>query len=487
MGKNKAGAAITWSLLTQVLSKLISPIVNMILARLLAPEAFGAIATIDIVITFAEIFTDAGFQKYIVQHEFRDDDELNNNTNVAFWTNLIVSVIFIAAIVIARNPIAELVGSPGLGTAIAIASLNIALVTFSSTQTARYRRDMDFKTLFYARIFTILLPVFVTVPLAFILQNYWALLIGTLVTNLVNAVVLTVFSKWKPKLFFSVKMFKEMFAFSMWILLDSVAVWLTVYIGTFIVGRYLDDYHLGIYKTSINTVNSIVNIFLTSIAPVMFSELSRYQNDDHMMKRAFYKYQRLSAVFLLPLGLGIFVYQDLVRTVMLGAQWTDATEFIGIWGLVSCITTIFGSYCSTYYRSKGKPKLSLIAQITYLCVLVLALLIAVQYSFRTLYYVRALATLFAMLQAFVIMKVVFGFKIYQTVKNVLPMIVSALIMGVAGYGLQQLSSAIWWQFAGVVICAVIYFAVLLGCFVKVRQELLEVDFVKKMLRKIKRK
>ena len=65
----KIGQATKWSSITEILSKLISPIVNIVLARLLAPEAFGIVATITMVISFAEVFTDAGFQKYIIQHE----------------------------------------------------------------------------------------------------------------------------------------------------------------------------------------------------------------------------------------------------------------------------------------------------------------------------------------------------------------------------------------------------------------------------------
>ena len=62
--------ATKWSAITEVVAKLISPITSMVLARLLAPEAFGVVATITMIVTFAEIFTDAGFQKYLIQHEF---------------------------------------------------------------------------------------------------------------------------------------------------------------------------------------------------------------------------------------------------------------------------------------------------------------------------------------------------------------------------------------------------------------------------------
>ena len=80
----KIGQATKWSSITEIIAKLIAPITNMILARLLVPEAFGVVATLTMVVSFAEIFTDAGFQKYLVQHEFADEKDLEQSTNVAF-------------------------------------------------------------------------------------------------------------------------------------------------------------------------------------------------------------------------------------------------------------------------------------------------------------------------------------------------------------------------------------------------------------------
>ena len=35
-------------------------------------------STITMIISFAEVFADAGFQKYIVQHEFKDDKDFDD-------------------------------------------------------------------------------------------------------------------------------------------------------------------------------------------------------------------------------------------------------------------------------------------------------------------------------------------------------------------------------------------------------------------------
>lgn len=69
---NQVKSATKWSALTEIASKLISPISTIVLARLLTPDAFGVLVTATMVISFAEIFTDAGFQKYLIQHNFDD-------------------------------------------------------------------------------------------------------------------------------------------------------------------------------------------------------------------------------------------------------------------------------------------------------------------------------------------------------------------------------------------------------------------------------
>ena len=81
----KIGMAAKWSIATEIAAKLISPVSNMILARFLTPEAFGVVATVTMVTSFADMFTDAGFQKYLVQHEFKDKNDQYDSTTVAFW------------------------------------------------------------------------------------------------------------------------------------------------------------------------------------------------------------------------------------------------------------------------------------------------------------------------------------------------------------------------------------------------------------------
>ena len=327
----------------------------------------------------------------------------------------------------------------------------------------------------------------VTVPLAFWLRNYWALLIGNITVQLLTAVILTVKSKWKPSFEYSFAVLKEMFSFSAWTLLESISIWLTSNLGIFIVGNKLNDYYLGLYKTSMSTVGAYMAIITAALTPVLFSALSRYQNDDVEFRKTYYSFQRMAAVLILPMGIGIFLYSDLVTFILLGSEWMEASGFVGLWGMMSAFTIVFSHFSSEVYRSKGNPKISLGVQIFHLIVILPTLLISVNFSFPVLYTARSLVRIHLILTALVIMQFMYKFRIVDVIKNVFPMIVSTLVMGAAGYGLQKLSDNMIWQIVSVIICMIIYFAVLFTCFPKLRREILSIPAVAKALERVKGK
>lgn len=478
--QDKVINATKWSAITEIAAKLISPVTNMVLARILAPEAFGVVATVTMIISFADMFTDSGFQKYLVQHEFKDEDEKHKNANVAFWTNFGISILLWSIIILFRVQLATLVGNPGLGNVIAIACFQLPLTSFSSIQMALYRRDFDFKTLFVVRLVSISIPFVVTIPLALLGLSYWALIIGTLTIQFSNAIILTIKSKWKPKFYYNIKILKEMFSFSIWSLIEAVSIWLTTWVDSFIIGSALSQYYLGIYKTSTSMVNTLMALITSSIVPVLFSILSRLQEKDTQFNYTFFKFQRLVSIVVFPLGIGIYLYRNLATQILLGSQWSEASGVIGSWALTSSIIIVFGNFCSEVYRAKGRPKLSFLAQILHLIVLIPACMISSNYGFWPLVYTRSWIRMQFVLVHFIVMKFAIGISIIKTIKNVFLTGISAIIMGFFGYFLQQINSSIIWSFISIILCVLFYFGILL-LFPSMRKEIFSV--VKKVIPK----
>lgn len=456
---NQVVSATKWSGVTELAAKLVSPITTMALARILTPEAFGVLVTAQMVISFAEVFTDAGFQKYLIQHEFVDDDDRSKSTAVAFWSNLSISLILWILICIFAEPIARLVGCEGNGIVIGVSCICIPLASFSSIQMALFRRALDFKTLFGVRIAGILIPLVVTIPLAIISRSYWALIIGMIARESFNAIILTLKSRWKPYFYYSIERFKEMFSFTMWSMFEAVSIWMTSYFDIFIVGSILSQHYLGLYRTSMNTVGQITSIITAATTPVLFSSLSRLQNDREEFNEMFFRFQKLVGILVIPIGMGIFLFSDLITMILLGEQWMEASQFIGLWGLTSALTIVLSHYSSEVYRSIGKPKLSVLSQWLHIAALWPVVLIFVNKGFEPLYFARSLVRLEGIFVNLIIMYVYVKMDIGKMLTNIIPSLVASTSM--LSVLLLPDARNIWVELLYVLFCCLIYWAVVL--------------------------
>ena len=81
----KAVGSLKWSALTEIAARTAQPIIFVVLARLLAPTDFGVLATAMIVISFVQMFWDAGLSKALIQTK----EVPENAAHVVFWTNQI--------------------------------------------------------------------------------------------------------------------------------------------------------------------------------------------------------------------------------------------------------------------------------------------------------------------------------------------------------------------------------------------------------------
>jgi PST family polysaccharide transporter len=408
----------------------------------------------------ADIFSDAGFQKYLIQREFKDDEERDRHTNVAFWSNLVMSFTLWGLIAIFCQPLATLVGSPGLGLVLIVACAGIPLHGFCSIQMALLKRDFDFKTLFWRRLVAILIPIFVTIPLAIWLRNYWALVLGNLAMHIANAVFLGFKSNWKPRRFYDFSILKEMLSFCVWSLVDSLLVWATTYADIFFIGKMLNSYYLGLYRTSISIVGQIVTLITAVVLPVILPSLSRLQNDIPEMRRMLLRFQKITSIVLLPLGVGVFVFQDLITGVMLGSQWTEAAGFLGLWGLMEAITVVLARFCSPVYPAIGKPRVSVIVQLLHVIVLIPAIIISGRYGFKALYITRSLVRLEGVLVNMIAVYIMIKQSPWKMIVNILPEAASVLIMAAVGYLLLWVNDGIALSFVWVAVCVVVYFAAL---------------------------
>ena len=456
----KVVAAAKWSLITEVLAKLITPVTNIILAHILAPTAFGILATIMMVISFAEMLADAGFQKFLVQYEFESEDEKQKNISVAFISNIVLAIVLWFVIIIWRDELAILVGNEGLGFPLAIMGAMLPLGAFSSIQMAMYRRSFNFKFLLSIRMITIITPLFISIPMALAGFDYWSLIAGLLAAHLFTAIALCVRQEKLISIYFSSTVFRKMFSFSAWSLAEAFSIWLTAWVDTFIISHFLDAYYLGLYKMPTAIVTTVMAIATSSMAPVLFSALSRHQHNQVEFEKTFLTFQRYMALFLVPLGVGMFVYQDFIVEILLGPQWKLAGIVLGSWALSSSLVTAISYLISEAFRAKGMPNVSFLAQMAHLFVLIPVIYVCVQYDFTTFVYARSIVRVQMIAVLLYLLAIYVGMNAWLVIRNIKSYIIASAVVGTVSYVLLHLHNSMIWTIFCICISLILYLIVL---------------------------
>lgn len=464
-----ARGAARWSLITEAAAKIVTPVTQLVLARILAPEAFGVLATVIMVSSFATMLADSGFQKYLVQFEFQSVRGLYRAANVAFWSSMFLAIALMGVIVIFRDWVAYLVGTPELGMPIAVASFSLPISVCVSTQQALFRRAFVYKKLLPIRVTVALIPLVVSLPLALQGFGYWSLIIGVLASNLTNAAALTIVSEWKPRFYFSFALLKRMFSFSGWSLLEAISIWATLWSGTFIVGNILTASDLGLYRQPILVVNSAFAVVTSATTPILFASLSRLQTKQQDYKRFFLRFQFVASAALFPIGVGAFFYRDFFTGLLFGPKWSEAALMFGAWALTTSLNIVLAHYSSEVFRSLGRPRVSLLSQCLYMIAMIPALYFAALDGFITLVVVNAGIRLVGIAISQLLMYLVAGIGILRVMKNLYAPFVSAVVMGSVAALLSNLADGSWWLSAlGILVCSLVYTLVAL-CFAPTRE------------------
>jgi PST family polysaccharide transporter len=182
----RTGHALAWSLLGEATTRLVAPLVLLVLARLLVPADFGVVAAATVLVSFSQTLADAGLGRAIVQRA----DRVDESSTTAFWMNLVLAGAVMLALVAAAPAIATFFRDARITDVVRVLALQVPLAAMCTVQVARLQRELAFKELFVVRLATAALPALVSIPMALHGHGYWALVAGTLVGQLLQVATL---------------------------------------------------------------------------------------------------------------------------------------------------------------------------------------------------------------------------------------------------------------------------------------------------------
>ena len=459
MSNQKVARAAKWSVFSEVLAKVIAPVTTIILARLLSQEIFGIVASLTAIASMADLLADAGFNAYIIQHQFKNEHEKKATFNICFWTNIFISCTLFLIIVFNRHFFSRLVGAEGYGDVLVIASLVIPMVSVSSIEMAIMKKELNFKSLGLIKIVSKLIPFFVTIPMAFWGFGYWSLVVGTLVGDFVGMILCVFYGRFYPSFIYPTEYLRSIFSFSLWAYLESILEWLISNVAVLVLATLYGMAALGVFKVAVNLVTQITSSVYALYANVYKSAIAREQFDVERFRGMFLTFQKYASIFSLPLGIGVFLFRDTATRLLLGENWMDASTLIGLYCLSCTMSISFGNFYSDAIRAKGYPKLLVIVDGIYLALIMLLLYSADYISFALFCIIFSILKIVQPLLQIIIGRNICNVSVKDVFRNSLPQLVASgsMIVVVCLLGLNGHHGI--FTFVGILASVVVYITV----------------------------
>lgn len=315
-----------WKFMERTGIQVVNLLVQIILARLIVPEDFAAVAIIMVFITIANIFVQSGLGTALIQSKEVTEEDLST----VFYVSLLMSIFMVAIIFISAPYIADFYNMPILVSLVRWQSLIILTGSFNTVQQAVLSRNMQFRKNFFASIIGCVLSGVIGIVCALNNFGIWAIIILNIANNAVYSIVLWFLVEWRPKLLFSFESMKRMLSFGWKLLAASLVGTLYDNLRTLVIGKFYPAKMLAYYNRADVVSSSLMNGITGSISAVMLPVLSQSQDDSNAIKNMLSKTFQLNCFICVPMMFGLAAIGENLVVVLFSETWKASGLFLSI-------------------------------------------------------------------------------------------------------------------------------------------------------------
>ncbi|MBP0484467.1 lipopolysaccharide biosynthesis protein [Sagittula salina] len=316
----------------------------IILARLLSPEAFGVVAAVQVIVALSEVVVRFGVGAALIQSErLTRRIEGTAMTLMLLLAGMICLVIFAA-----RGLLADWMNIPELVEVLPVTLLSFVIAAATNPATNLIAREMDYRFLAGIEVATYALGYgLVAAVLAWQGYSYWSMIIGTLVQNLLRAILIFRRRPVRPVLVIDRTEAAGLIRFGGGVFLTQMMSTLARRGDNAIVSSMFGAAALGYYSRAYALMD-MTNALLGSVfREVLFSGFSkkRRESGTEGIGEAFLMAHAFAALVILPISAAMYLLADEVVLILLGRKWQEVVPLLEVLSL--------GMYFRLAYKVSG--------------------------------------------------------------------------------------------------------------------------------------
>lgn len=324
---------LLWRFAERCGAQAVSFLVSIILARLLAPEAYGTIALAMVFINILQVFVDSGMGTALIQKKDADDLDFSS----VFYFNIAACLVLYAGLFLAAPSIAQFYGDPALTALVRALSLTVVVSGVRNIQQSYVSRHLLFKRFFFSTIGSTLASAVVGIAMAYAGFGVWAL-VGQSLSNVVTGtIILWATVPWRPRRMFSWQRLKSLLSFGWKLLVSSLLDTGYNNLRSLIIGKLYSSADLAYYNQGDKLPNLVITNINTSIDSVLLPTMANEQDDHARVRSMTRRAIKTSTYVMAPLMMGLAACAEPLIRLILTEKWLPCVPFLRIF----CITYMF--------------------------------------------------------------------------------------------------------------------------------------------------
>lgn len=328
---------------------------QVVLARLLAPSAFGLVAMVMPITGFVQLFNDMGLVQATIQRPTISRAELS----ALFWTNVVLSTL-LAAVLAACGPlVAWFYHEPRTAPVTAALASLLFLGGLSAQPMALMNRSLRFLSLAVIDVAASVAAAAAGIGCALAGAGYWALVAMQAANSATILLLAWAFAGWQPSSPAWTPGVGALLRFGGHVTAYNVVNYFSYNLDNVLIGSVWGDVALGYYDRAFRLMLLPVMQVMAPFSRVALPLLSRLQDDPERYRAAYSRAIRAALLLAVPgIAFAIVMGRPLIVAV-LGLRWSP-TAPIFAWLGAGALAVPMNASLSWLFISQNRPRQQLL-------------------------------------------------------------------------------------------------------------------------------
>jgi O-antigen/teichoic acid export membrane protein len=314
--------------------RLVGIVSTLVLVRLLSPSDFGLFG----LVTGASAVLDTLSQLSLQVALLRMKAPTRAQYDTAWTLGLLRTLLFGLMLAACASLLSDFVYDKRLQAICYALSVIIFLQGFENIQLVEYQREFRYDKVFLYQLAGKLSGFVIGLAAAFLLRNYWALVIGTAAQRLFVLPLGYMMRPYRPR--FDLSEWRPFFHFSKWLMVNNILWVIDGSMIMFVLGRIAGPSGIGLYQIA-NQVGALpASEIGAPIRDPATAGYARAVTNPELIRQSFLENLGLLVAVVMPLSLGIAVMADPITLIFLGQKWAAAAPLMSYCALFALFDAI---------------------------------------------------------------------------------------------------------------------------------------------------